>query len=60
MKDIIVSGLLGTFLLLLLFVAAPILNEKEINESVIGTEEVVHEDNPAKELKIDSNIHTPL
>ena len=60
MKDIITSGLLGMVLVLLLCIAAPILNETEAKESIDGTEEVVHEDNPRKEIMIDSNIHTPL
>ena len=60
MKDIITSGLLAIVVLLLMFFAAPILNETEINENVVGTEEIVHEDIPVKEIEIDSNIHTPL
>lgn len=60
MKDIITSGVLGTALLLLLCIAAPILNETDSNESVVGNEEVVQEDHTVKKTKIDSNIHTPL
>ena len=60
MKDIIISGLLATVLLLLMLFAAPILNETEVNKDLVGTEEIAQGDNPEKETKIDSNIHTPL
>ncbi len=60
MKDIITSGLWGIAVLLMMFFAAPILNEKDINKSIVGTENIVQEDIPVKEIEIDSNIHTPL
>ena len=60
MKDIITSGLLAIFVLLLMIFTAPILNETNEIEGNRELEEVVFTNNPENEIKIDSNIHTPL
>lgn len=60
MKDIIKSGLLAIFVLLLMVFTAPILDESNENEGNEEMEEVVLTNNPENEIKIDSNIHTPL